>query len=226
MTTGRYSAHLLATTLLIAALALPAGAQPDRDWQERFGRPGAASNWIEYEVVGVAKKDFTVTARDVETGQQLTFKVPPDSFVGQRFTADFSGARQGDRVSVHGLPDAKLDNLKTAPGGRGDAPGRPGRPGSGDATRRPGGGPPGDLADRGRARHEYRITAVDSRTMTLTAVSDTGGEVKLEVDPDAFEGYRFRTRTGDVQEGKSFSLLALNQTPIASCCTLVSGPGR
>jgi hypothetical protein len=220
--------------LVTASLAL-ASVDARRQLAERDqSRVGEAGEWLEFEVVSVDPANWTVAARDVQSGEEFQFRVPPQSFTGQRFMADLGSATAGQPVDVQGEPDAQLERLMVesplgvtrrgttaGPGsrpvpGRGSPPGADyGRP---DPRTQPGSPSQGPM--------QYRVEAFDSTTWIATARGPDNSVVKLKIDPETFVGYRFKARVRSLQRGQGFPLLAMNQNPIRRCCTLVQGGGR
>lgn len=256
-------------TFLLLPLADGARAQ-EEPLRSRLEGPGRLSDaeLIELEVVSVERRDWTVVARDVSGGATFRFKMPPRVFQGQRFTADFSTARPGQKVSVRGVPESQIDDLVveaalgeaeapgTRRGGAGSEPGTEMRGAPGDRRPRPGtdrpdgggpadyvaggggpadylgggegaaGGGPADYAGRGTrpggGPGQYEVLSVDAQRWVATA-RGPGGTVEIEIDPDAFVGYRFKAPVRGLKRGEGFALLALNQKPIEACCKLVGG---
>lgn len=205
-----------------AAALLVFAAVPSRAAEEEM---------IDFEVVSIDSRSWVVTARDVDSGETFRFKVPPKVFEGQRFTADLGSVGAGQALTVEAPRDVRLDKLVVeAP--MGSLSGRPSSDGDRE-MRRPATrprpprepGPPG-LATGPAGMAEYRVEAVDSRTWTVTAVGPEGSRVQLAVDPEKFEGYRFRASAGSLRRGQGFSLFAGNESPLRDCCTLKSATGR
>ena len=214
-----------------ATVAQPPASQP--------GRPGAgSSDAVEFEVVSLDERTWSVTARDVETGETLRFKLPPKAFVGQRFTADLGGTAPGQKVTVQAPPGARIEQaVVESPLGTGL--GRSGL--SNDRYERQERRPPGPTGfgdrqrDRNRSRHpgarssgpmEYEILSVDQRTWTVTARGSDGETVTLEISPEAFIGFRFSAPVSDLQAGQGFALMATNERPLLDCCRVKSSLGR
>ena len=238
----------LGTVLMLAATAA-AVAQPRPP-----GPPGGAAEGVAFEVLAIDRESWVVTARDLESGEEFRFRLPPEAFRGQRFRADVSGAGAGQRISVDGEPNARLpQGLVERPlGAAGRSEGTFGAPGAGDGERGADryavpAGPgkyavgseqrapskhtdrPGPLSGRGGGAagpKGYEVVAVDAGTWTVTARGDDGATVALEVDPQAFVGYRFRASVKDLRAGEGFELTADNESPLANCCTVKDRPGR
>jgi hypothetical protein len=192
--------------LAVAALALAALAAQPR----------------EYEIVAVEPGPWSVTARDVETGLELSFRLDPSHLQGLTFFAPLDAASPGQRVSITGVPGVRIDGAEALAPSRGGGPGRPPEP-----PRRPparererSARPPG-----GSGGQEYLVVSVDPRLRSVTARPVAGGPaVRLAVDPDAFLGYRFEAAVTDLVPGSPLNLVARNERPLADCCTVL-GPG-
>lgn len=219
---------LHATALLLTA-GLAAG-----QLRTHPGGSLATAEWVEFEVVSVERDSWTVLAKDLEGGDTIRFRMPPQSFQGQRFTADLTGADRGRPIDVRGQADASLDKMvleaplggTTAPGAGSSPRTPPRRMPTNPAGMTPPGESGGGLGSRyGSGPTQYTVSSVDPKTWVVTARGPGGESIQLEVDPAAFAGYRFKAPVRGLRRGQGFALLALNQKPIAACCTLVSGPG-
>ncbi|MCP4203957.1 MAG: hypothetical protein GY769_18725 [bacterium] len=240
----RLAAICGATLLLTASLASAQSDEPPP--YQRGGGLQEGAQMLDFEVVSVDPRQWIVSARDVESRDEFQFRMPPQSFQGQRFTVDLSAARAGQPIEVRGQSNVKIDELVVdAPLGMsgvgGGADGEKGRPRRPDYSRDPGRRPPsapdyaprpprapsddGFKAERGGPM-EYRVESFDPQGWVVTARGSDGSTIKLKVDPDAFVGYRFRAPVRNLRRGQGFTILALNQRPIEDCCTLVSGGGR
>jgi hypothetical protein len=225
--------------LLLASLAAAQGDPTRYRTETAAGRLGDPSTWPEFEVVSVQAGQWTVVARDVDTGEEFEFRMPPQTFRGQVFSADLSGAGEGQRIDVQGQPEAKLDQatLQTPLGQGGGGGGLGGGSGVGGmrrqepprtdfSTRNP---YPRSGGERGRegGPMQYRIDSIDPDRWTVSARGGDGSMIELKIEPEAFVGYRFKAPVRSLRAGEGFAILALNQRPIEGCCTVVgSGQGR
>lgn len=169
----------------------------------------------EYEIVEVDPGPWRVTARDTQTGAELSFRLDPSHFRGLTFFADLEAAQPGRRISVTGKPGVQIRGAALVAAAEGPGRGRPSA-----SARRPAGG-----RERGGGQ-EYRVTAVDPKLRGVTAQPVAGGPaVRLEVDPGSFRGYRFEATLSDFVSGSPLTIVARNERPLADCCVVV-GPGR
>lgn len=197
---------------------------------------------LEFEVVSVMRQNLMVVARDLESGDEFRFRIPPNAFRGQEFTANLAASEAGRKVSVRGTRNARLEELELeAPLGlsrSGDQRGGMGRPEGGRGFERPSqwsARPPGGKSrdryqldrteSRGGGDMKYRVESFDPTTWIATARGADGSQVRLQIDPQAFEGFRFRAPVRRLRKGQGFALLALNQEPIENCCTVVRDGG-
>jgi hypothetical protein len=219
---------------MVASLAVAQGDPTRHRTETAAGRLGDPSTWPEFEVVSVEAGQWTVVAREVETGEEFQFRMPPQTFRGQMFSADLSGIGAGQPVDAQGQPEVNLDQAATLQtelgqggGGLGGSRGAGGMrrqaPPRTDFSSRnpypraggeggPGGGP-----------MQYRIESVDPDRWTVSARGGDGSTIELKVEPGAFVGYRFKAPVRSLRAGDGFAILALNQKPIEGCCTLVGG---
>ncbi len=221
-----------AAALLLAGVTAAAAQPPS---------PGGGGEEIAFEVQSVDARSWVVTARDLETGELFSFRLPPESFRGQRFQADLGGGGPGEKITVQAPPGARLDkaviqqpmaaggpSARSSARGTGLDRGQPSAPGG-----RPGGvggrsGPSRQLHPGRRAAGpiEYQVISVDSRNWQVEARGSDGSTVTLGVDPQAFVGYRFRAAVKNLRAGQGFELLATNDRPLENCCTVKGRPGR
>lgn len=229
---------LLCLPLFLVASMVAAQGDPTRLRTETAaGRLGDPSTWPEFEVVSVEPGQWTVVARDLQTGEEFRFRIPPQSFRGQVFSADLANAAEGQRIDAQGQPQATIEQatMQTPLGqGEGGSSGRmPGREGMrrqapprtdfGSRNPYPRGGGPGD----GGGPMQYRVESFDQSSWVVSARGGDGSMVELKIDPNAFVGYRFKAPVRSLRSGEGFAILALNQKPIEGCCTVVeSGRGR
>lgn len=245
--TTKTSPMRITLILSLCASAALAGAQ----YQESAPQPPGAErlqgiDWVDFQVLSIDPEQWLVTASEVGGAGQFQFRMPPQLFRGQRFTADLGDRSAEGRIDVRAEPDARIDEviLETPLGagggngsgaftGPGDRPGTPGgplanRPGSpaGPQGSRPGlmGNRPG-LA-RGGGLQEYQVVSFEPDGWILTARGSDGSTVRLEVDPQAFVGYRFRAPVRELRRGQGFAILGLNELPIEDCCRVLGSNGR
>lgn len=223
---GRLAA--IAAALLVAGSAQAAA---------QLGDPRGGGDSIAFEVQSIDPQSWLVSARDLASGESFKFRLPPEAFRGQRFTADLGGARAGAKISVQGPPGARLDEAviqtplrsggpfqrsadepgfeRMRPPG---PPGRTGGPGSSGRT---------SLLGRGRSEsQEYEVISVDPRTWVVEARAGDGSTVSLEIDPRTFVGYRFEAAVENLRNGQGFELMAANEQPLRDCCVVKSVPRR
>lgn len=232
-----YSKPTFASILgLFAALLLTVGGP-------LAAQPAAPGDSVAFEVQSIDRQNWVVTARDLESGEVFAFRLPPEAFRGQRFEADLDDAASGKKISVQGARGARLDKavIERPIGAGSPSRGRPEGDTRFDRDRAPGPadygssperrGPADYLQSNGRpgggsGPSEYEVLSVDSRTWTVQARGRNGRTVSLEVDPQAFVGYRFRASVEDLRAGQGFELLATNEQPLANCCVVKIRPGR
>ncbi|HSR67273.1 MAG TPA: hypothetical protein VLU25_04975 [Acidobacteriota bacterium] len=182
---------LLLVLVLTGGMAFLVGA---------FFQPG------EYEIDSIDSRTWVVTARG-ESGETLSFRMPPSVFKGRCFRANLTGVEEGERFSIVGPPGEKFDRLQVeaARGQKGEGKGaKAGR------SRRP----------NTRGMQDYCITDVDSARLTVTAQSRSGERIRFKFDPASFRGYRFRVPgAAELAAGERFSLTTPNDVPVR-CCTL------
>ena len=244
-----YRVVALGMALMLAAAGI-ALAQP----QPPGNSPGNSDDTVAFEVQSIDQQSWIVTARDLESGEEFSFRLPPEAFRGQRFQADLGDAAAGRKVTVAGETNARLHQASVErplgremrsesgfrmrePGSRESGADRyavPGGPSKYDARAEPHSPSkysdrPGPLSRRGASStgpSGYEVVEVDSITWTVTARADDGETVSLEIDPMAFVGYRFRASVKDLRAGEGFELLADNESPLGDCCTLKDRPRR
>jgi hypothetical protein len=229
---------LLATASVAAAQSRP----PQRS--------GDAGDLATFEVLAVDPQGWIVTARDVESGEELGFQLPSESFRGLRFMADLSGVEPGRTISVTGEPGVRMrqalverplgasmrreGGFGERPAGGERDPGRfalpegPGKYGMQDPQREPSrfDNRPPSPGQRGGGSGRYELIEFDAATRTATVRGEDGSTVSLEVDPRAFVGYRFRASVRNLRAGEGFELLADNERPLTDCCIVRERPRR
>lgn len=222
--------RILLRTAIVSALVLPLLASP------------AAAQMTEYTVVRVDPVSFTVTARAAGSGEQIEFKLPANSFHGQKFNAELERVGTGQKFSARGEANAKVGGAERA-GGRGFGQGGPGFGsggpafgsgdsgfGSGDSGFGSGRGGPGDRSrdPRRRGGRDGGSTWQVSRVVgtpggfDVTAQGQGGESIQFTVAASAFEGYRFTVDAGALARGGGFDIVAPNTESLADCCTLTS----
>lgn len=213
--TPRLTLELAVTLLAGPLLAAPPGARPSRDE-------------VVYRVVDVHPASWIVTAQDLATGHQVRFKLNPRAFERKQFRADLAGRRVGQRFSVVAPPDEPLGACCEVTAG--GAPGAPPGPAPGPAPRtapepprRPA---PPRVGSSGGGGEPWEIVSVDPRRWIVTVRGSAGGgTVSFKVDPESFVGYEFKADLRAVRQGHGFSLIGINERPLADCCTVVSTGG-
>lgn len=162
---------------------------------------------LEYNVMSIDPKGWVVTARETATGNVVKFRLPPTVFKGQTFDADLGAVQKGQRFSVRGPRNARLDRLiveKPLPGG-----------------------PP---LGRGRTKFEgvrgeslsWEILHVDARKWIVTAKNrQTHKVAKFQAHPEAFTGFIFRANLRGIKKGRGFAIVTPNNQPMNNVCTLL-----
>ena len=231
---------------VILSILIVAGSAADLIAQSGVG--GGKGETVTFEVQSIDPESWVVTARDLESGESFSFRLPPDAFRGQRFRADLGSAGLGRKLSVQAPGQVRLDKAvieRPIAAGRGPAgsfearprDGRDQAPSGPSAYGRPSdrqgpadyvGAPeaPGRPGGPGSGPAEYEVVSVDERSWTVQARGLDGKVVSLEIDPQAFVGYRFRASVKELRSGQGFELLATNEQPLANCCTVKAAPGR
>lgn len=230
-TSGRFLMPFAVLICLFWLAVAPASAQ---------ARPGAQPReQILYRVVSVDPNSWVVTAQDLQSGQQVRFKLNPRAFVQKRFKADVASEGQGQRFSVVAPRHEPLANCCEMAGGaagkgatRGQGYRRPSaesrRPSSGDDRRpaRPDGRGPSAGPGASAGGSDFEIVDVEPKSWTVTATRTGSGEtVRFRVDPSAFVGYEFRASLVDLRRGGGFGLIGVNDSPLSDCCTLLEATG-
>jgi hypothetical protein len=162
---------------------------------------------LEYKVMSIDPQGWVVTAQETATGNVVKFRLPPMVFKGQTFDADLGAVQKGQRFSVRGPRNARLDRLiveKPLPGG-----------------------PP---QGRGRTKFEgvegeslsWEILHVDARKWIVTAKNrQTHKVAKFQAHPEAFTGFIFRANLRGIQKGRGFAIVTPNNQPMNNVCTLL-----
>jgi hypothetical protein len=188
---------LFAVLALAAMTVVVQGAAP----------PGEA---LEYKVLSINPENWVVTAKETATGNVVKFRLPPTVFKGKTFDADLGKLSKGQRFSVRGPRNARLNNLileKPVPGA----------------------GPPrrlGRRIDKLRAQPSaplaWEILHVDARKWIVTAKNrQTQKVAKFQAHPEAFIGFLFRANLKGIKRGQGFAIVTPNNQPINNVCTLL-----
>lgn len=158
---------------------------------------------VVFEIVSVDIGSSVVTARDVNAGRNLRFKLSPQTFVGTTFRAVLDTERGSASVVYTGGP-VTADNAELQGElERGRAAPRPGRP----------------VGD------QFRITRIDvADGMYVVQARGEAGTIELRNGPRAFAGYRFVANLEDLKDGGALRLMP-GPNAIPNCCTLSKAPG-
>lgn len=163
---------------------------------------------LEYKVMSIDPRGWVVTAQETATGNVVKFRLPPAVFKGQTFDADLGAVQKGQRFSVRGPRNARLDRLileKPLPGG--PPPGR---------------GHRAKLRTRPSGPLSWEILHVDARKWIVTAKNrQTHMVAKFQAHPEAFAGFRFHANLRGIQKGQGFAIVTPNNQPMNNCCTLL-----
>lgn len=163
---------------------------------------------LEYKVMSIDPKGWVVTAQETATGNVVKFRLPPAVFKGQTFNADLGEVQKGQRFSVRGPRNARLDRLYL------DKPLPPGT-----VRER---GPRPKLGRRQSEPLAWEIMHVDPRRWIVTAKNRRTQKVaKFQAHPEAFTGFLFRANLLGIKKGERFSIVTPNNQPMNNCCTLL-----
>jgi hypothetical protein len=186
---------LFAVLALAAITALVHGAMP-------------AGEELEYKVLSINPENWVVTAEETATGNVVKFRMPPSVFKGQTFDADIETLPKGQRFSIRGPRNARLDQLileEPLPGG--PPPGRGRQP---------------KMHPRPSGPLTWEILHVDARNWIATAKNlRTHKVAKFQVHPEAFIGFLFHANLRGIQRGKGFAVVTPNNLPMNNVCTLL-----
>ena len=203
-----------------------------------LAQPGRGGDQVRFEVQSVDRETWVVTARDLASGETFSFRLPPEAFRGQKFEADLAQATVGRKISVQAPPGVRMrqavverpvgavgGGLESPPGRRArpyrDRPsGGPGSPGGSDRPEHPSDYVRSQGPGGGSASKDWEVLSVDPRSWVAQVRGSDGAIVSLEVDPQAFVGYRFSASVRDLRAGEGFELLASNEQPLSNCCTV------
>ena len=164
---------------------------------------------LEYKVMSIDPKGWVVTAQETATGNVVKFKLPPSVFHGQTFDADLGTVRKGQRFSVRGPRNARLDKLTLEQPLRGE-----GRP--------RGRGPRAKLQRKNSAPLTWEILHVDARKWIVTAKNRRTHKVaKFQAHPEAFTGFLFHANLRGIKKGQGFAIVTPNNQPMNNIGTLL-----
>jgi len=167
------------------------------------------NQFLEYSVISIDPAKWLVTAREVTSGNVLTFRLPPAVFHGQTFDADIGKAKRGRRFSVTPPRNAPLHKLIMEDSPPGQSPGY-----------NPGIGLNGETAISEQL--SWEILHVDPTKWVVTAKHRQSRQVaKFSVNPQMFTGFRFLADLRGIRKGQGFSLRAPNDASFNDCCTLL-----
>jgi hypothetical protein len=166
---------------------------------------------LDYEVISVDPAGWIVTAKEMESGQIVKFRLPPAVFHGKTFDADLSSLQVGQLFSVQGQKNVHMHHLQVE------------QPLPGEA-----------LTKRALKAHNigaeggvltWEILNVNPRQWTAPAKNrSTQKIIKIKVIPEAFVGFLFRANLRGIKKGESFTLVTPNDVPMANCCRLLELP--
>lgn len=163
---------------------------------------------LEYKVLSIDPKGWVVTAQETATGNVVKFRLPPTVFKGQTFDADLGAVQKGQRFSVRGPRNARLNQLileKPLPGGPPSERGRRAK-----------------LRPRPSAPLSWEILHVDARKWIVTAKNrQTHKVAKFQAHPEAFTGFIFRANLRGIKKGRGFAIVTPNNQPMNNVCTLL-----
>lgn len=168
---------------------------------------------LDYQIVGLESKAWVVTANEVGTGNVVKFRLPPSAFMGKTFDANLGKINPGQKFSVRGPRNARLNQLVMTKG-------LPGAEGKGRGVKR--------LRRRVMPVQQstplaWEVLTVDPNRWVVTARNRSSKKtVKIKVDPNCFIGFRFKASLRGIKNGKGFSIVTPNNAPLPNCCTLLS----
>lgn len=165
------------------------------------------SEILDYEVSAVNPQTWVITAKEITSGDILSFKLPPSAFHGQTFDAKLEGIVPGQKFEVRGPKNASLNDLIVE---------RPTRRASEKSRGRP-------VKRMGRTvrRLPWEIVNVDSSEWIVTAKNKNNKTIRFKIDPQSFIGFRFRADLSGIEKGAGFTLIAPNDSPITKNCVLL-----
>jgi hypothetical protein len=173
-------------------------------WVQGSMPPGES---LEYRVMSIEPQGWVVTARETASGNVVKFRLPPSVFKGKTFEADLGTVRKGQRFSVRGPRNARLNNLiveKPLPGG----------PLKGRRRNKLGGVQGESLT--------WQIVNVNARKWIVTARNRRTRKIaRFQAHPEAFTGFLFRANLRGIRKGRGFAIVTPNNQPMRNCCTLL-----
>ena len=186
----KWFAIMIVLFAVLALAAMPAGEE------------------LEYKVLSINPENWVVTAQETATGNVVKFRLPPSAFKGQTFDANLGEVQNGQRFSVQGPRNARLNQLimeEPLPGG--PPPGRGRQP-----KMRP--RPSGPLT--------WEILHVDARKWIVTAKNrQTHKVAKFQAHPEAFTGFLFHANLRGIKNGQGFAIVTPNNQPMNNIATLL-----
>ncbi len=186
---------LVVAFALLATAAFLQGAKPRNEM-------------LEYEIISIDPQGWIVTARETATGNVVKFRLPPAVFKGQTFDANLDTPKPGNRFSVRGPRNARLNRLvMTKPLSRKLS------------TKR---GPRIRRSVPMIKALTWEIVNVDAPRWIVTAKNRRTGKIlKFKAHPEAFTGFRFRADIRSIGQGEGFSIVTPNERAMENACTLL-----
>lgn len=164
---------------------------------------------LEYKVLSINPENWVVTAQETATGNVVKFRMPPSVFKGQTFDANLGSIQKGQRFSVRGPRNARLNQLimeKSLPGER---------PLRGRSRR-------AKMRLQPSAPLTWEILHVDARNWIVTAKNrQTHKVLKFQAHPEAFTGFLFRANLRGIKKGRGFAIVTPNNQPMNNIATLL-----
>ena len=188
--------RLFAVLALAAMTVMLQGAMP----------PGEE---LEYKVMSIDPQGWIVTAQETATGNVVKFRMPPSAFKGQTFDANLEALQKGQRFSVRGPRNARLNQLILEKSLPQEGPTR-------------GRGPRAKLRPRPSEPLSWEILHVDAKNWIVTAKNRRTHKVaKFQAHPEAFTGFLFHANLRGIQKGRGFAIVTPNNQPMNNVCTLL-----
>jgi hypothetical protein len=163
---------------------------------------------LEYKVLSIDPNGWIVTAQETATGNVVKFRMPPSVFKGQTFDAELEALQKGQRFSVQGPRNSRLNQLileEPLPGG--PPPGRGRQP---------------KMRPQSSGPLTWEIMHVDARKWIVTAKNRRTNKVaKFQAHPEAFTGFLFHANLRGIKRGKGFAVVTPNNQPMNNVCTLL-----
>jgi len=186
---------LFAVLALAAMTVMVQGAMP----------PGEE---LEYKVISIEPQGWIVTAQETATGNVVKFRLPPTAFKGQTFDANLETLQKGQRFSVQGPRNTRLNQLILEEPLHGGPP--------------PGKGRQAKVRPRASSPLSWEILHVDAKNWIVTAKNRRTHKVaKFQVHPETFNGFLFHANLRGIQKGKGFAVVTPNNQPMNNACTLL-----